>query len=345
MKLNLIKRTIALSLCVSVILTGCAKPAAVENTPAVESNNTASTETKESTEKIYKIGISQLLEHPSLDQAREGFIDELKSLGLNVEIDYVNAQGDTNSTQIIAEKFAKDEVDMIYSIATLSTQSAKQATKETNIPVLFSSVTDPVYSQIVTSLDEIENVTGVTDKVEATEILKSAKYLKEDASIIGIIYNTGESNSEIQVEEVKEAAEELGMTVETVGITTANDIPQAVNTLAKKIDIMYVISDNVVASAIQLVANLCIENNIITLSTIESQAADGVLMGNGLNYYDLGKQAAAMAKKILINETDIKQMHVEQPSGLKKIVNVKTMESLGLTKDNKAFEGAEFINE
>lgn len=128
-------------------------------------------------------------------------------------------------------------------------------------------------------------------------------------------------------------------------ITTVNDIPQAVNTLAKKIDVMYIISDNIVASAIDLVANLCTENNVLTLSTIESQAADGILMSNGLNYYNLGKQAGEMAKKILVDGIDIKEVHVEQPSLLNKIVNVKTMEALGLTKDNKAFEGAEFIEQ
>jgi putative ABC transport system substrate-binding protein len=342
MKMNLLKKAVALSLCVSVLLTACAKTEASNVSKTLELPATAET-TKE--EKTYKIGISQLLEHPSLDQAREGFVDELEALGINVEVDYVNAQGETNNTLIIAEKFVKDEVDMIYSIATLSTQSAKQASEGSGIPVVFSSVTDPVYSQIVTATNEIENVTGVTDKVEALEILKSAKNLKKDASVIGIIYNTGESNSEVQVEEVKSAASQLGMTVETVGITTANDIPQAVNTLAKKIDVMYIISDNVVASSIQLVANLCLENKIISISSIESQAADGILMGNGLNYYDLGKQAAAMARKILVDGTSIKDVHVEQPSGLKKIVNVKTMEALGLTKDNPAFEGAEFVNE
>lgn len=333
MKLNIIKKSMALALIVPVILTGC-------NTQAKE---TANNESKVAEDKTYKIGISQLIEHPSLDQARQGFEDGLKELGVNVEVDYSNAQGDTASTQIIAEKYVKDRVDMIYAIATLSTQSAKQATKDTNIPVVFSSVTDPVYSQIVEGADKITNVTGVTDKVEAIEILKSAQDLKEGANVIGIIYNTGESNSEVQVEEVKAAAAELGMTVETVGITTVNDIPQAVNTLAKKIDVMYLISDNIVASAIDLVANLCIEKNIITLSTIESQAADGILMSNGLNYYNLGKQAAEMAKRILVDGTDVKEVYVEQPSTLEKKVNTKTMEALGLTKDNKAFEGAEFL--
>ncbi len=337
MKLNILKRTLAMALIVPVILTGCSDTAS--KSPAEGGGNEKPSEV----EKVYKIGISQLIEHPSLDQARDGFIDGLKELGINVETEYASAQGEPSNTQMIAEKFVKDKVDLIYSIATLSTQSAKQATKGNNIPVVFSSVTDPVYSEIVESHDNIENVTGVTDKVEALEILKTAADLKEGAKVVGIIYNTGESNSEVQIEEVRTAAEKLGMTVETVGITTVNDIPQAVNTLAKKIDVMYIISDNTVASAIDLVANLCVEKKILTLSTIETQAENGILMSNGLNYYGLGKQAAEIAKKILVDGKDVKTISVEQPSGLKKIVNVATMEALGLTKDNKAFEGAEFI--
>jgi putative ABC transport system substrate-binding protein len=170
MKLDLIKKTVALALCVPMILTGCSSGTA--------NQASSNTQTKKEEAKTYKIGISQLVEHPALDQARQGFIDEMGKLGVKIDVAYSNAQGDTANTQMIAEKFVKDKVDLIYSIATLSTQSAKKATEKTNIPVLFSSVTDPVYSQIVTSIDKIENVTGVTDKVEASEILKSAKELK-----------------------------------------------------------------------------------------------------------------------------------------------------------------------
>lgn len=328
MKLNKIKIMISLAICALIVLTGCSNEAEASNK-----------------EKAYKIGISQLIEHPSLDQAREGFIEEMKNLGVNVEIDYLNAQGEPTSAQTIAEKFVKDKVDLIYSIATLSTQTARKATQNSNTPVVFSSVTDPVYSDIVSDINALENITGVSDKVDVGEILALAKDLKEGASVAGIIYNTGESNSEVQVNEVKEAARNLGMTIETVGITTVNDIPQAVNTLAKKIDVLYVIGDNIVASAISLVSNLCIENNIITLSSIESQAADGILMGNGLNYYEHGKQAARMAKRILSGGEDVKDVEIEYPSSINKIVNLKTMEALGLSKDNKAFAGAEFIGE
>lgn len=331
MKLNLIKKGIALLLCSSILLTGCGNYEAQAKT--------------DSSKNVYKIGISQLIEHPSLDQAREGFIDEMKNLGIEVEINYLNAQGETANTQTIAEKFVKDEVDLIYTIATLSTQSARKATQGSAIPVVFSSVTDPVYSDIVSDINTIENITGVSDKVNVGEILALAKDLKEDASVVGIIYNTGESNSEVQVDEVKAAAQKLGMTIETVSIITANDIPQAVNTLAKKIDVMYVIGDNVVASAIGLVANLCNEKNIVTLSSIESQAADGILMGNGLSYYEHGKQAAKMAKRILADGVDVKDLAIEYPSIINKTVNLKTMEILGLDRSNKAFEGAEFLGE
>lgn len=330
MKLK-IKGIIAIALLVPTILTGCLAQAK-DNQPV-----------KTTGEKTYTIGITQYMEHPSLDEARQGLIDELEKGGVNINVDYVNAQGDSSNNQIIAEKFVKDKVDLIYAISTLSAQTAKNSTKETDIPVLFSAVTDPVYSQIVTSYDEIENITGVVDKVETIEILKIAQDLKDDLKTVGIIYNTGESNSQIQVEDVEKAAEVLNMRVETVGISSINDLPQAVNTIAKKADMLYIISDNMVASAIDLVANLAIENNLLTLSTIESQARDGILIANGLNYYNLGRQAGAMAKKILTGQADIKDLHVEEPSGLRKIVNVKTMEALGLTKDNKAFEGAEYI--
>lgn len=329
MKLK-INKIIALILLVTVILTGCLAQAKDEE---VGSNG----------EKVYTIGITQYMEHTSLDEARQGLIDELESKGVNIKVDYVNAQGDQSNNQIIAEKFVKDEVDLIYAISTLSAQASKKSTEDTDIPVLFSAVTDPVYSQLVTSHDEIENLTGVTDKVESLEILKIAKDLKENIDSVGIIYNTGEPNSEVQVQEVEEAADILDMTVETVGITTVNDIHQAVHTIAKRVDILYIISDNMVASAIDLVANLALENNLLTLSTIESQAGDGILMANGLNYYDLGRQAGSMAEKILTGKADMEDINIEQPSDLRKIVNVKTMEALGLTKDNKAFEGAEFI--
>ena len=112
--------------------------------------------------KKFKIGISQFAEHPALDDVRKGFEDELKSLGVNADIIYKNSQGDTGVAGVIAEKFVSDKSDLIFGIATVSAQAAKQSTDK--IPVLFSAVTDPVNSQLVKTIDKVGgNVTGTTD--------------------------------------------------------------------------------------------------------------------------------------------------------------------------------------
>jgi putative ABC transport system substrate-binding protein len=343
MKLNSIKRGIALAVCIPMILTGCSSNIAKTET-------TGKTETKTETaqkaeEKTYKIGISQLMEHPSLDQARQGFIDEMKSLGLKVEIDYLNAQGEIANAQMIAEKFVKNKVDLIYTISTPSTQSAKKATENTRIPVVFSSVTDPVFSQIVSSEKGIENVTGISNRVNAADILVSAKDLKNDASVIGIIYNTGESNSEVQVNKTKAAAAELGLTIETVGITSVNVIPQAISTISKKAEGLYIVTDNMVASAIELVAKLAEENKLITISADGTHVDEGIMLSNGISFYGIGKQSAKIAKQILVDKVPVSKIPVQKAPEFEKRVNLKVAASLGFAKDNKAFAGAEFVGE
>lgn len=330
MKSNLIKRALALSICIPLIVTGC-------NSQPKQQNN--------SKNDTFKIGISQLVEHPALDASKQGFVDELKNLGVNVEIDEKNAQADVANAQMIAEKFVKDEVDLIFTIATMTSQAAKKAVEKTDIPVVFTAVTDPVYSQIVTDMNKTDkNITGVTDAAPIKDHLELFKELKPDAKSIGIIYNTGESNSEVQVNGAKEIAQELGLTIETIGVTTVNDIPQAVTSIAKKVDGLYIITDNVVSSAISLVAKLAQENNLITISADGTHVDEGIMMSKGISYYVIGKQSAHIAKKILVDKIDIKDIPVETAE-FEKRVNTKTMEVLGFTKDNKAFENAEFVEE
>jgi len=341
MKFNKIKRLLALSLCIPMILTGCSQPA-VEQAEKPAETPVAETPAPEA-KQAFKIGISQLVEHPALDASRQGFIDQLKELGVNVVIDEKNAQGDVANAQIIAEKFVKDDVDLIFTIATLTSQAAKKAIEGTDIPMVFTAVTDPVFSQLVTARDITDkNITGVDDAAPIKENLELFTKLKENIKTIGIIYNTGESNSEVQVNQTKEIAKELGLTIETVGITSVNDIPQAMNTIAKKADGLYIITDNLVASSISLVAKLAEENKLITVSADSSTIEDGILMAEGISFYGIGKQSAIMAKKILVDKIDIKDIHVESAPEFEIKVNTRVMEALGFTKDNKAFEGAEF---
>ncbi|NLC65956.1 MAG: ABC transporter substrate-binding protein [Clostridium sp.] len=298
-----------------------------------------SADKKEGSNK-YKIGISQLADHPALDSARIGFEEGLKELGVEAEIDYKNAQGDIPNTMSIAQKFVSDEVDLIYTIGTQAAQNAKQATSE--IPILFSAVTDPVKSEIVDSWDKVGgNVTGSSDMAPVESQIKMFKEIDPSIKKIGILYNTSEANSEIQINEVKEIAKSEGLEVEISGVSSVNEIQQTLNSLIKKVDALYMLSDNMIASSVELVAKAALDNKMITVSAEENQVIGGLLITNGLNYYDLGKLTAKMAKEILVDKKDINEIPVLIQKETVVTVNEKTLKALGLNENLAIFKNAE----
>lgn len=290
-------------------------------------------------EKKFKIGINQLTEHPALDDARRGFEDGLKELGINAKINYQNAQGDIPTATTISQKFVKDEVDLIYAIATPAAQSAKQATKD--IPILFSAVTDPVKSGIVDDWDNVGgNITGTSDMAPTASQLKMFKEIDPTISKIGILYNTSESNSEIQLEEVKKLAPEENLEVIAMGVSNVNDIPQTIDSLLNKVDAVYGLSDNLIASSISLVSKKLIDNNVISVFAEETQVKGGALITNGLSYYELGKQTARMAKEILVDKKDISTIPVGLAEKTITTVNINTLKALGLDENLPIFKDA-----
>lgn len=294
--------------------------------------------------KKFKIGISQFAEHPALDDVRRGFEDELKSLGVEADITYKNSQGDTGVAGVIAQKFVSDKSDLIFGIATVSAQAAKQSTDK--IPVLFSAVTDPVNSQLVKTMDKVGgNVTGTTDATPMEKQLELFKKINPEIKRIGIIYNTSESNSEIQVANAKEIGAKLGLEIRAVGVNNINDIPQAVNSLVFKVDGFYTITDNIVASAINLISMAANERGLVTVGAEEAHVKGGILLTDGLSYYELGRQTGRMAKEILVDGKKPEDMPVETLANTTKVVNEKTMKKLKLNKELPVFEGAEFIEQ
>lgn len=339
-----LKKITALLLILTILITACSGGEVKTDNPETNKSNEEINTEKNETKEEFTIGISQLVQHPALDASRQGFIDELNLLGVNVELLDKNAQADINNAQMIAQKFVKDDVDLIFTIATLTTQAAKTAIKGTDIPLVFTAVTDPVFSQIVEAMDITdENITGVVDAAPIQENLELFKLLNEEIKTIGIIYNIGESNSEVQVNQTKEIADKLGLTIETVGISTVNDIPQAVDTISKKADGLYIITDNMVASAISLVAKLAEENKLITVSADGTHVDEGILVSKGISYYAIGQESARIAKQILVDNVDVSEIPVQISPVREKRVNLKVAESLGFAKDNKTFDGAEFV--
>ncbi len=312
----------------SILISGCSKDGKVSET---DGNN--------NTDKEFVIGISQLAEHPALDDARRGFEDGLKELGINAKIDFKNAQGDIPTATTIAQKFANDKVDLIYAIATPAVQAAKQVT--TDIPVVFSAVTDPVEAGILDSFEKPNgNITGTSDESPMDKQLKIFNDLDPSIKKVGIIYNTSEPNSEIQIKIAKDLAPEFGLEIVDMGISNINDIPQTMDSLIKKVDAIYTITDNMVASAINIISEKAIANNILTVGAEDSHVGGGILITDGLSYYELGKQTAKMAKSILIDGISPSDIAVEKAKNTSKVFNEDTMKKLNIEEGNAAFEDA-----
>lgn len=249
-----------------------------------------------------RIGINQLVQHPALDSAREGFIEGLKEKGYednkNISIDYQNAQGDTATSQTIAQKFVADKKDLILAIATPAAQAVYNATKD--IPTVFTAVTDPIAAEIAKDWRSSgTNLTGVSDMVPVDKQLELLLKLKPDVKTIGVIYNTSEANSEVQVEALKKEAEKVNLKVKEIGITNVNEINQNLTSAIKDIDALYTPTDNTVASAYDLVGQIAIKNNIPILGAEEAVVSKGGLCSIGIDYFKLGKETAYKAVEIL----------------------------------------------
>lgn len=318
-------KVIVLLLSITLLLTGC---------------STANTQEGDK----FVIGINQLADHSALDDARRGFEDGLRELNIEAEIKYQNAQGDIPTANTISQKFVKDKVDLIYAIGTPAAQSTKQATGE--IPILFSAVTDPVADNLIESMEAPGgNISGTSDISPIDKQLQLFKDLDKNIKKIGVLYNTSESNSPIQVELAEKIALDLGLEIVSMGVSNINDIPQAMDALSKKVDGIYTITDNMVASAINIVSEKAIANGLITVGAEESHVKGGILITDGISYYDLGKQTATMAKEILVDGKSPTDIPSEIAKNTNKVFNEKTLKKLNLDENNKAFKDAKKIED
>lgn len=283
--------------------------------------------------EVKKVGITQLVEHPALDQAKEGFVEGLKENGFvegeNLEIDFQNAQNDNPTSQTIASNFANDKKDLIFAISTPSAQAALNATKD--IPIVFTAVTDAVEAGLVKSNESSENnVTGTSDAIPVDKALELIKKFVPNVKTIGVVCNTSEINSKLQVDALREAAEKEGIKVIDKGATQANEVNQAVATVAKEADVIFAPTDNLVASSMPIITKVATENKIPVIGSEEGHVENGALACNGISYKELGKKAGEMAAQILKGEKQPSELPVTTLDETETIINKSTMETLGI---------------
>lgn len=294
-------------------------------------------------DKTYKIGVTQIVEHPSLDEALKGFQKALEEKGIKTDYEIKNAQGDSSTNTTIGTTLVNDKVDLIFANSTPSSQAALAAT--TKLPIVFSSVTDPVGAKLVKDMDKPDgNVTGTVD-FHPEAIPSTLKLIKNElgGKNVGLLYNSGEQNSVAQVEAVKKEMSSLGLTAVTASVATSADVKQAAESLAGKIDAFYIITDNTVVSALESVISVAQSKKIPLLAAELDSVKRGAFAAYGFSYFDIGHQAGDMAADILTGKKKISDLPVQHPDKLKLVINKKAAEAMGIKIKPEWDKMAEYI--
>lgn len=270
--------------------------------------------------KVYEVGICQLVQHDALDAATQGFKDALiEKLGEeNVKFDDQNASGDSATCSVIVNQFVSNDADLIFANATPALQAASSATAD--IPIVATSITD-----YATALDIADwsgttgvNITGTSDLAPLEDQAKMIQELFPDVQTVGILYCSAEANSKYQATVIESYLDEMGIAYKEYTSADTNDIAMVTQTACDECDVLYIPTDNTMASCTETI------NNIAEPAGVPIVAGEeGICKGCGvatlsISYYSLGYKAGEMAYEILVNDADPATMEIEFASDLTK---------------------------
>ncbi|MCK3932050.1 ABC transporter substrate-binding protein [Streptococcus suis] len=299
-----------------------------------------------STEKV-KIGVLQFVTHDSLDEIYKGIKAGLEEGGYtttdNLEIDFMNAEGDQSQVQTMSKKLVDNGNELLIGIATPAAQSLANATTE--LPIIMGAVTDPVGANLVTDLKNPGgNITGVSDQTPVADAVSLIKEITPDAKTIGVLYSSNEDNSKIQVAEFKAAAEEAGYTVLEYAVASSNEIAATVEVASSKADVLFAPVDNTVASAFSTVVSVANKTKTPIFTSVEDMVEGGGIASVTLSQYDLGVATGKMAAKILdgANPADTPVQIFNEGTV---VVNQKVAKELGITLSDDVISKASKVIE
>ncbi|HJV06345.1 MAG TPA: ABC transporter substrate-binding protein [Chromobacteriaceae bacterium] len=254
--------------------------------------------------ELKSVAITAIVDHPALDAARKGVVDELKAEGFGadkVKVQYQSAQGNPATAGQIARKFVGDNPNVIVAIATPSAQAVVAATK--SIPVVFTAVTDPVAAKLVSSWKASgSNVTGVSDRLPLAPQVDLIRKVKPTAKRVGIVFSPGEVNSTIVVKEMKAELAKRGMTLVEAPAPRTVDVGPAAKSLVGKVDAIYTSTDNNVVSTYESLVAVANQAKIPLIAADADSVKRGAIAALGMNYYDMGRQTGKIVARILKGE-------------------------------------------
>jgi putative tryptophan/tyrosine transport system substrate-binding protein len=292
------------------------------------------------------IGISKIVAHPALDAVEKGIQDQLAAAKIDATFDLQNANGDISTAASIANKFQSQKVTLAVGIATPTSQSLVNTLK--GIPIVFSAVTDPVKAGLVPSLTGAKKpVTGVSDMTpvkQQIELLLKIKKIKR----LGHIYTSSEENAVVLAGVVKQACKELGLEYVETTVSKSAEVKQAVQAIIRRVDALYISTDNTVVSALSAIAEVANKNKVPIMSADPSSAEKyPVLAAWGFDYYKMGRATGEMIVEI-INGKKAEQMptrFMTKTSDVDLLVNLDVAKKLGVTIPKEIVKSANKVIE
>lgn len=292
-------------------------------------------------EESNTIGVSKIVSHPALDAVEQGLMDELGDRGYEYEYDLQNANGDMTTATSIANKFKNDRVRLAVGIATPTSQALVNSLTE--IPVVYSAVTDPVDAGLVDSYERGgRNVTGVSDM---TPVREQIAFLQEVAGIetLGHVYSSGEANAVTLAEMARAAADELGIDFVEATVTNSAEVRQAAQSIAGRVDAFYVSTDNTVVSALSALVEVADNAGIPVMSADPSSAEEyGVLAAWGFDYYQVGRATGRIIAQVIEGTptSEIPTKFMTDPEDVNLLLNLDVAERVGIDFDQETVDRA-----
>ncbi|MBI0155205.1 MULTISPECIES: ABC transporter substrate-binding protein [Gilliamella] len=291
---------------------------------------------------IKNVAITAIVEHPSLDQIRDGVKDELIASGFklneNLQVQYRSAQGSSATAAQIARQFVAAKPDVIVAIATPSAQATVAATKQ--IPVVFAGITDPIAAKLIKNWEPTHNnVTGVSDYQEIGPQIEFMKKIVPNVKAVGYIYSPSEINSTVVLKNLQQQLSQQNISLIAVPAQRTADISTAANTLKGKVDLIYTTTDNNVVSAYESLVKFANENKIPLLASFPDAIERGAVAAYGMSYYDVGRQSGKLVVRVLNGEAP-GNITPEIGQALRLVVNIDAAKKQGIDLSADVIESA-----
>lgn len=292
-----------------------------------------------------RVGILQFAQHASLDNCREGLLEGLKEAGYeegkNLQVDYQNAQADMSLVSQIADAFVAKKYDLILTIATPAAMGAYNATMDTDIPLVYTAVTDPKAAQLAGEDGlGLGQVTGTSDELPVEGQLQLIRAILPEAKKIGILYTSSEENSLAMIAKYQSLVEKYGFSLVTKAVTVTADIPMAADALLNQVDVLSNLLDNTVVSSLPTILEKATQKKIPVFGSEIEQVKIGCLGACGIEYVSLGKQTGQMAAQILSGEKEAAEVPYAQIEKNFSYLNLEVAKKLGISLPEEEIKNA-----